>query len=365
MSMDLYRTALDLLERERRFAFAAVIHSTGSTPQKAGAKALFEATGAVHGTLGGGCLEAEARRRALHGLDTDAAEAFELRLDAIDGWDDGLVCGGKVRLFSDPSPERNAAVWHSMLTAADHGTRGVLVTVAKAPGHVPGTAFWIPDDRLESAPPGLDAGMLDEAIRGGDACAVQVDDAEYFLEPVSPPPRLIVAGAGHIGKAVTALAAGLGFEVTVVDDRPLFANAENLPGARRVVCGDIAEELGKQGIDRNTYVLVVTRGHRHDGDALAAVVNADAAFIGMIGSRRKSLLIRREIVDRGIAPADAVERVVSPVGLDLGARTVEEIAMSIAAQLVAVRRRGTLAAESLRLPMDSDAGVPLPGAVDV
>lgn len=358
--MELYRKALALVDAGTPFAFSAVIHSTGSTPQKAGAKALFEAAGAVHGTLGGGCLEAEARRRALHSLDTDHAIAYDLRLDSIEGWDDGLVCGGKVRLFSDPAPARNAAAWRTMLNAADRGAAGLLLTVIQHPDHTPGDAHWIRADDFAAGALGLDAAQLDAVLRGERAASILQKDTEIFAEPVAPPPRLIVAGAGHIGKAVTALAAQVGFAVTVIDDRPLFANTANLPGATRVICGDIAGELAAIPKDARSYIVIVTRGHRHDGDALAACVGAEAAFIGMIGSRRKSLLIRREIVARGLATQEAVDRVVSPIGLDLGARTVDEIALSIVAQLTGLRRQGRLAAGSLAIPATGEAS---PGPV--
>ena len=128
----------------------------------------------------------------------------------------------------------------------------------------------------------------------------------------------------------------------MIDDRPAFASAECHPEAAKTICGEIAGEMSSVEIGPNTYVLIVTRGHRHDGAVLASCIHSGARFIGMIGSRRKSLLIRKSLVEEGVATREEVEQVVSPIGLEIGGQSVEEIAVSIAAQLVAVRRNDRL-----------------------
>lgn len=341
MTTDLYAKALDLSAASAPFALATVVAAWGSTPQKAGAKALFEAAGPVHGTLGGGCLEAESRARALRAIDDGKAALFDLKLDDIKGWDDGLICGGKVRIFVEPRFERNAAAYRAAIDAERHGARGVLATWLAS-----GDAVWLDEAAFDAA--GTLTDVLRNALHKGRACvAAEADGREVFIEPLAPAPRLIVAGGGHIGKAVAHQGKLLGFHVTVIDDRPAFACAAHIPDADETICGDIPAEVAKQAIDESAYVLIVTRGHRHDGAVLAACINKPAAFIGMIGSRRKSALIRQSILDEGIASEEAVARVVSPVGLDIGGESVEEIALSIAAQLVAVRRKAAVSAEPL------------------
>jgi len=359
-AMDVYRKALELVAEGRSFALAAVIHSLGSTPQKAGAKALFEAEGPVWGTLGGGCLEAESRVRALHALDTDSATAFDLRLDDIDGWDDGLICGGRVRVLALPSIVANLPVYERALAAATANEAGLLVTVVAHPSYPLGTAFWIDEAQIPTDP--LLASCGDEVLScfaAGRArtLARPEKDIELFLEPVLPAPRLLIAGGGHIGQAVARFAHESGFRVTVVDDRPAFAAPARFPGAE-TICGDIPETMAQLPMDSRTYVLIVTRGHRHDGKVLAACIHKTTAFIGMIGSRRKSLLIRRRIVEEGLATAEEAARVVSPVGLDIGAESVTEIALSIMAQLIAHRRRATLDGPSMQTALDLDRAAP-------
>lgn len=339
--VSIYKTYLNLLAAGKPCALAIVVDAWGSTPQKAGAKAIFEAAGPVHGTLGGGCLEAESRQRALRAIDEGKTALFELKLDDIKGWDDGLICGGKVRIFVDPNAARNAQAYRALLDAFATGARGALITELDS-----GESRWLAENAFD----GELAEPLRDALRM-EKCRIALvpgtPDREVFIEPVSPAPRVIIAGAGHIGKAVARQCRLLGFHVTVIDDRPAFANPQHIPDAHDTICGDIPAEVAKQPIGENTYVLIVTRGHRHDGAVLAACVNSPAAFIGMIGSRRKSALIRKSIVDEGLATEEAVARVVSPVGLDIGGESIEEIALSIAAQLVTVRRKRCLEAPSL------------------
>jgi len=354
--MELYQKALDLIAARERFAWAMVVHTVGSTPQKAGAKAIFDPRGPVHGTLGGGCLEAEARQRALRALDEGRAFSFALKLDEVDGWDDGLVCGGKARIFVDPDSQANAPAYEAMLEARRAGEPGVLLTVLAHPGRRAGTALWVPESAFVSEWPAecaaFEALVLEERpglVTGTPG--LDSADAEYFVEPVLPPPQLVIAGAGHIGKALAHFGKLLGFEVTIVDDRPSFAHPAQVPDARHVICGDIADTLAGMPLGTRSYVVIVTRGHQHDGQALAACIHAPTAYLGLIGSRRKSLLLRRRLLDEGLATEAEVARVVTPMGLDIGAQTVEEIALSIAAQLVAVRRRQSVAAEPLALPL--------------
>lgn len=349
---DIFKKVLDLKRSGAKFALATVIQSAGSTPQKAGAKAIFTPAGEIWGTLGGGCLEAESRKRALRALDEGKSAAFDLRLDEIYGWDDGLICGGKVRVFADPSAGRNEEAYRAMLESLERRQPGLLLTNIAQDG----ATRWVPADALESAPAELDREALAEFLRKERAGTLtgEANGApyEWYVEPLTVAPELIIAGGGHVGQATCRLAAFAGFEVTVIDDRPAFANASNTPDAARTICGDIAKETAAIDIGPDTYIVIVTRGHRHDGDVLAACIHSKAAFIGMIGSRRKAALIRKSFIEDGTAAEADFARVRSPIGLDIGSVTVHEIAMSIVAQLVAVRRK---AADAHTSPVPSPA----------
>lgn len=318
--MDWIADAIRLHEAGERFALGLVVHTRGSTPQKAGAAALFTADGRVLGTLGGGCLEAEAHQRALRSLDTGQPVLFQLRLDEIDGWDDGLICGGAARIFATPIVAPHIPAFQAALASLANGAPAALtLPLGGQPAH---HANGLP----------FSEGYIERPRIVGEGAA------ESFVIPLVPAPRLIIAGGGHIGKATARLGVMLGFRVTVIDDRPTFADPAHFPGAEAVLCGDIPEAMAQQTIGPDTYIVIVTRGHRNDGQTLAACVASKARYIGMIGSQRKSLLIKKELVESGRATQQQLDQVRSPIGLDIGAQTVEEIAVSIAAELVQARR---------------------------
>lgn len=173
---------------------------------------------------------------------------------------------------------------------------------------------------------------------------------EVFIEPLEAPPALYVFGAGHVGFFVARLASDAGFEVHVVDDRAAFANRERFPNAAEVVVDDIPTWLASTTLPSSAYAVIVTRGHRHDLDALQALASRPLRYLGLIGSRAKVARIYEQLLAQGQTTLEDLSHVHAPIGLDIGAVTPQEIAVSIVAELVAVRRgRATaLADASLR-----------------
>jgi xanthine dehydrogenase accessory factor len=280
-----------------RMALCVVVGSRGSTPQEAGAKMLVLSDGRTVGTLGGGCVEAEVRRRALELLPAGKSKRLQFRLDHDYGWDDGLICGG---------------------------TMDILVHMLAGPA---------------SAAPFMQASNDLVAGRVATITLPNPENAEHpaYVDQIEPAPRLVIAGAGHVGQSLAEIAATLGFEVTIIDDRADCASAERFPRATQRIVGDIEAELRRAPIDARTYVVIVTRGHRHDGKALGGVLGSPAKYVGLIGSKRKVMTIFADLLAQG-ADINALCRVHAPVGLEIGAVTVPEIALSIAAELIAVRR---------------------------
>lgn len=170
---------------------------------------------------------------------------------------------------------------------------------------------------------------------------------EVALEPMLPPPRLIIVGAGHIAVPLARIAKILGFHVTVIDDRARFASRERFPDADELVVDEFDAAIARQAITPWTYLVLVTRGHEHDEAALQQVVESPAPYIGMIGSRRRVLLVFERLAARGV-PDHFLNRVYAPIGLDIGARTPEEIALAIMAEIVNVRRGGKAPSLALR-----------------
>lgn len=324
-ALDWLGTTLEWIAEGRSFATVVVLDARGSTPRKRGVRALVDASGRIAGTVGGGAVEAEAQRRAAAACRTGSPEILEVPLQGLDASEEEPLCGGVVRLLIDP----NVGAWEDVYRAAarDLAARrgGVLVTDVRPGDPSVVSVQWCPGEPPAAAP-----------------------TTERILEPLVPDPRLLIVGGGHIGQALAAQAVALGFDVTVLDDRPEYTDPALYPERVATRCGALAEEVGAFLIAEDTYVVIVTRGHRHDAEALAASIRSPAAYIGMIGSRRKVARIRAELIRRGLATEAELDRVLAPVGLDIGAVTVPEIATSIAAQLVAVRRKGRAGAERAR-----------------
>ena len=286
---------------DQPFALALIAGTKGSSPQRAGAKAIFFADGKITGTLGGGCLEAEVQSRALTALKTGQPAEFDMVLDHDFGWDDGLICGGSVNGVILPHAAQSKNLWHELV-------------------NVTSPIRW--------------------GVKKDFSIARVTDDASEWLyqETVSPPVELWIAGSGHVAQAVAPLALQLDFAVTVFDDRPELANHEFFPSATKLRVGGW-HELLKFHPPTNAFGLIVTRGHQHDALALSEWINFPFAFLGLIGSRRKARIIREQFMRQKLATAEQFDRVACPVGLDIAAVGTHEIAVSIIAQLIQKRAK--------------------------
>jgi xanthine dehydrogenase accessory factor len=349
---NIYTHLAQKLKEKLPLALATIIETKGSTPQVTGASALFSSKGLLEGTLGGGILEADAQKKALRALKEKASflSMFSLKEDVSSK--EGLLCGGEVRILIDASPEKYKDVFRVLSRSLRQRKPGILaVFINEHPQEKASLLrFWIEKKERYGTEFEKQFSFFQEEIKDvfskGKPRLLKIRDNILpgkamnnllFLEPVFPLPQLLIAGAGHVGHALTHLGSLLNFEVIVIDDRPEFANKERLPDADQIVVDDIAKAVGKFPISSDTYVVIVTRGHRHDAAALQACISSEAAYIGMIGSVRKVELMRKEFLEEGWATLRQFGRVHAPIGLPIQSETVEEIAVSIAAQLVQVR----------------------------
>jgi xanthine dehydrogenase accessory factor len=312
-----------------------VVATRGSTPQKAGATMLVYGDGTQAGTLGGGCVEAEVRQRALHAL--AAAGGPELHTFTLDddfGWDDGLICGGRMTILADPLTPM-AADYYRQLKALIESGAGCTEVVALS-GAAPGSRYLLDAAHRLVANLGPPA----ELPTPGNSPRPSVV-GDFALLPTPARITLLIVGGGHVGQAVAKLAAECEFNVWVLDDRETFVSQERFPNASRRIAGDIGGTLStlKPEITPHTYALIVTRGHNHDEEALYHLATTPAGYVGMIGSKRKVRLIFEELKERGV-PEAALARVRAPVGIEIGSQTVPEIAVSIVAELIARRNNG-------------------------
>ncbi len=333
-------------------ALATIIEAEGSTPQVTGASAIFSAAGLEAGTVGGGLLEARVESIAGQALRDGKARLFTLWLDADPSDLEGAICGGSARVLIDPGVGKERAVFERALDGFKKRRPGVLASLI-VPGQGDfvsvGRRLFEAGDVLSSlaegrpvdanALPGVGPDILAATLEDGHPRLVKSEGRLIFLEAIRPLPRLIIAGAGHVGRAVARLGSLLDWSVTVIDDRAKFANAENIPEADEIVVGDIGESVRRIEDSPENYFVIVTRGHQKDAEALGAAIGRPAAYVGMIGSGRKIEIMHCEFLESGRATAEAWAKVHAPIGIEIGSKTVEEIAVSIAAELVLVRSK--------------------------
>ncbi len=313
----------------------SIVETRGSTPQKPGASMLVFRDGSQRGTLGGGCVEAEVKREALGKLETATGFLHTFELNHDYGWDDGLICGGRMTVLVEPATQPEVQQYYRLLHELIQQGEGTTEAIAleSTPGETIPRAVYGPNSDLVLTLGMHRFPMKVKPIQERPRYAVEEGIA---LLPQLPRTRLIVVGAGHVGQKVTELAAQVDFDVTVVDDRADYCVPGRLPGASECVAGRIEEVLDEISVDHRTYCLIVTRGHHHDEQALFRLIDRGAAFVGMIGSKRKIRLIFDDLRREGISE-ELLSRVHAPIGLEIGSQTVPEIAISIVAQLIAHR----------------------------
>lgn len=349
---DLYVRMAGLERERRRFALATVVRTSGSTPQVVGAKLLVDELGRLSGTLGGGCVEADACAEAGRVLREGGSSLREYELTEDLAWDTGLVCGGTMWIHVEAGETAlrigGRDLLGDVLAASAGGKPVVLATLLERRGRDIATAgrlFVEADGRASGSlgDPGLDAraaALAHEALGRGTASLVVLDEArELLLEPVLARPRLVIAGGGHVALALTKMALLLDYDVTVIEDRPDYATRDRFEGAE-VLRADIPGALASLGIGWNTFIVVATRGHKMDAQCLRAASRTDARYVGLLGSRRKAVLIARMLRDEG-ATDERLRAIHSPIGLDLGGRTPAEIALSVLAEISRERHGGT------------------------
>jgi len=349
------------LEREgRRFALCTVVRTVGSTPQVVGAKLIVDDLGRLTGTLGGGCVEGDAfveAKRVIANGETSLRE-YELTEDLA--WDTGLVCGGTMWISIEPGERAlrlgGRDLLGDVLAASSGGKPVALATLLRKKGHeieASGKLLVETDGAVHGNVGHRDQEVVLaalESLRQGTPRTVALgEDHEVLVEPVLAKPRLVVAGGGHVGLALAKMAVMLEYEVTVIDDRPEFSERERFGPGVDVIRMDMAEALRTMPMGWNTFVVIASRGHKLDAACLREGVKRDARYVGLLGSKRKTVLIAKMLRDEGVSE-ERIRAVHAPIGLDLGGRTPSEIALSVLAEMSMERYGGS--GRALRLSED-------------
>ncbi len=331
-----------LLAAREPLALCTVIRVKGSAPRHVGSWMLADAAGLVAGSVGGGGGEAlvlDAAREALSDAQARVLDVEKLGTDA-EGVD--MVCGGSALILVEPVGSKAAyAAARELLARGERALLARRVATGESAA-MDRSGLWTPN-----APAGVDSEAALHALEHGRPFLAE--PAGVFYDPLLPPERLLVLGGGHVGRAVASAAHAVGFAVTVADDRAEYLAPERYPAGVATLLGRYAETVEAFSWDASAYAVIVTRGHLADLESLRAVLGKPWRYAGLIGSRRKVRLLTDQVLADGFDPAK-VAAVNAPIGLDIGAETPEELAVSIVGELVAARRGVAAASLSRRAP---------------
>lgn len=348
---NIYFKLIELLEQNKSCVLCTVTATKGSTPQKPGSSAVFDEKGLVLGTVGGGSVEHIIQKKAAAAIQDKNSGISHFDLDNEISEEEAAICGGGMSILLDASPEKHVAVFEEIRKDIGSQKPGVLLSLVSETqtSDTNIKRMWITSDDQKEGMYGLQgttAGMVEDMLNtpvSGDFREIDVDQTKpeekqvVFLESVLPLPKLLIAGAGHVGKAVSQFAGLLDFEVIVWDERKEYANKENLPYANKILTGKMDTRPADFKVDRNTFVVIVTPGHKNDSAVLKSFIGSEAGYIGMIGSKKKIAQVKKKFLSNGWATKEQWDKVYTPIGLEIHSKTVPEIAVSIVAQLIKVR----------------------------
>jgi len=349
----IYEAIERLFDEGRSAVLATIIRQAGPSPRGTGAKCLIKDDGSFVGTVGGGILEARTLDQARVVFETRLPVRLHFSLDGTDVAETDMLCGGQVEVFLEPVAARDPAcviLFQKVGEDLRKGQSGLLITLIDPErwqhGEMP-KLFLRKNGEIYGSLPGAQA--IAEAVSQGRkkimgsrhlSVSAMTDDsglpAEVLVEPLAAKSLLFMFGAGHVSMQIVPLAARVGFHVVVIDDREAFADPRRFREAAEVRCIPFEGVMERLAVDRASFVVIVTRGHMGDKTVLAQALKTEARYIGMIGSRQKRGFIYQALSTEGFTQ-EVLDRVHSPIGIEIGAETPEEIAVSIVAELIQVR----------------------------
>lgn len=333
-------TALKLLKCGASFALATILESSGSTPREAGASMLIMADGAIVGTVGGGVLEALVIESAGQVIKSGSADVVEYALDQHAAASIGAICGGRVKVLIDSiraEDPNNLSYFEQLFRAA--GACSQLVLIPDSGKLKPRNQCLMRYDGKIIGAEGYGPEIVSQlqTMQEAEKHITRAENFRVFLFPVDTNITVYIFGAGHCGEKLASALHPVGFSTVIIDDRREFCQRERFPYAEELI---VPEWMGAPfehiRFEDDSYIVIVTRGHMQDELVLFRALKTNAGYIGMIGSKKKCATIFQHLLDAGFTEAD-IRRVYSPIGIPIGAETPEEIAVSIAAELIKVR----------------------------
>ncbi len=322
-----WKTLITHLTAGEPLVLVTVTASSGSIPRGAGARMLMGRRGCLYGTIGGGAVEFRAQQLALELLDGGLSQEREFSLTQADIQSLGMVCGGTATVYFHPIPAGDAETLALAQDAAERDRKGV--------------AFWLLSDMSRDGRMALytrdDAPDWLQPYLQQKPCRVTGQGRDFYVEQVGAASRVYLFGGGHVAQELEPLLSRVGFRCTVLDDRPEFADPKRFPTAEAVLCVDFNKISEYITVTQEDYLCIMTRGHAYDTVLEAQLLQCRPRYNGMIGSRTKGAAVRKALAETYGYDEAAIASIVSPIGLPIGGVTPAEIAVSIAAQMIAVR----------------------------
>lgn len=323
-------------EEEQSIALATVIETWGSAPRPVGAKMAMTSDARIAGSVSGGCVEAAVVEAGQEVIETGNPRRLQFGVSDETAWGVGLSCGGQIEVFVKILESE----WYREIKKRlDEGRPIASVTVIEGPDA--GRELVVEESGRVAGQ--LETGLEEKAISEARAALAEglsrrsrPQDTEVFIDVIVPPPTLVVVGGVHIAIALTALARTLGYRTVVVDPRGVFGSSERFPHADRLMSEWPADALEEIGLHRSTAVAALTHDPKLDDPALRSALPSQAFYVGALGSRKAQEKRRTRLREGGLSD-EQVARLCAPIGLDIGARTPEEIALAVMAQIVAAK----------------------------
>ena len=326
---------------DKPIAVATVIQTWGSSPRRAGAKMALTPDGKIAGSVSGGCVEGAVYETGLDVLKSNRPQLLHFGVADETAWEVGLACGGSIDIFVQPLDKDFFKPLRSVLV--DEGA-AVLITVVRGPDQLLGREVLLRDDGTVTGT--FDNQLNEQALslaretlaQGESRRAMLGDEMEVFMEVILPPPTLIAVGGVHITIALMALAKTLGYRTVVIDPRSAFGSEERFPNVDQLITLWPDEAFDQVPITRSTAIAMLTHDPKLDDPALKIALPSPAFYVGALGSKTTQAKRRQRLLDDGLTE-DQLNRLHGPIGIEIGASTPEEIAMSIMAEVVAARNR--------------------------
>lgn len=337
--MNIYEEGLRILGDKKSFVLASIVNSTGSTPRSKGTQMIIREDGSILGTVGGGKMEASCIEKGINSIKNKESFTYEFHLDNKDAHKSEMVCGGNGEIlinYIDCNDENNLLVMKKATESMKNNKKGWLVTVLKNDNKKE-LLFVDSENNITGQYSGSKL-MKDKLSNGVERISIHSDaleDERFIVQKIHTMGKAYIFGAGHVSKETAAILDIVEFDSVILDDRSEFANKERFPNSQTIVL-DSLEEIGDLGIDNDSYILIITRGHLYDYNVLKWALQTNAYYIGMIGSKSKIKMTYEKLKKDGFAEED-FKRVHAPIGIKLAAKTPGEIAVSIAGELINVR----------------------------